>query len=145
MTRTGRCRCGAVRYTLSAEPFAVRLCWCRDCQYWTTGNAAVNLLVPRAAVQVEGGLSGWDSVAESGNHMRRSFCPRCGTPMFSEARENTERMVIRAGTLADPALTTIEPDLDAAGEALVAMALEDDAHARDGTRIPVRLAVRGTA
>ena len=52
---------------------------------------------------------------------------------------------IRAGTLADPALTTIEPDLDAAGEALVAMALEDDAHARDGTRIPVRLAVRGTA
>ena len=36
---------------------------------------------------------------------------------------------IRAGTLADPALTTIEPDLDAAGEALVAMALEDDAHA----------------
>jgi DNA-binding LacI/PurR family transcriptional regulator len=52
---------------------------------------------------------------------------------------------IRAGTLADPALTTIEPDLDAAGEALVAMALEDDAHARDGTRIPVRLAARGTA
>lgn len=51
---------------------------------------------------------------------------------------------IRAGTLADPALTTIEPDLDAAGEALVAMALEDDAHARSGTRIPVRLAVRGT-
>jgi hypothetical protein len=101
MTRTGGCRCGAVRYTLSAEPFAVRLCWCRDCQYWTTGNAAVNLLVPRAAVQVEGGLSGWDSVAESGNHMRRSFCPRCGTPMFSEARENTERMVIRAGTLDD--------------------------------------------
>ncbi|WP_052071744.1 LacI family DNA-binding transcriptional regulator [Sphingopyxis sp. MWB1] len=52
---------------------------------------------------------------------------------------------IRAGTLADPALTTLEPDLDAAGEALVAMALEDDAHTRTGTRIPVRLAVRGTA
>lgn len=51
---------------------------------------------------------------------------------------------IRAGTLADPALTTIEPDIDAAGEALVAMALEDDAHKRDGTRVPVRLAVRGT-
>lgn len=52
---------------------------------------------------------------------------------------------IRAGTLVDPALTTIEPDLDAAGEALVAMALEDDDHRRSGTRIPVRLAVRGTA
>lgn len=52
---------------------------------------------------------------------------------------------IRAGTLADPALTTLEPDLDAAGEALVAMALEDDEHSRDGTRIPVRLALRGSA
>ena len=51
---------------------------------------------------------------------------------------------IRAGTLADPALTTLEPDLDAAGEALVAMALEDDEHTRSGTRIPVQLVVRGT-
>ena len=101
MTRTGGCRCGAVRYTLSAEPFAVRLCWCRDCQYWSTGNAAVNMLVPRDAVRVDGELDGWDSMAESGNHMRRSFCPRCGTPMFSEARENAARMVIRVGTLDD--------------------------------------------
>jgi len=52
---------------------------------------------------------------------------------------------IRAGTLVDPALSTIEPDLDAAGEALVAMALEDTGHSRSGTRIPVRLALRGTA
>lgn len=52
---------------------------------------------------------------------------------------------IRAGTLADPALTTLEPDLDAAGEALVAMALEDDERTRSGTRVPVRLVLRGTA
>lgn len=52
---------------------------------------------------------------------------------------------IRAGTLADPALTTLEPDIDAAAEALVAMALEDDERTRSGTRIPVRLAARGTA
>ena len=101
MTRTGGCRCGAVRYTLSAEPFAVRLCWCRDCQYWSTGNAAVHMLVPRDAVRVDGELDGWDSMAESGNHMRRSFSRRCGTPMFSGARENAERMVIRVGTLDD--------------------------------------------
>ena len=52
---------------------------------------------------------------------------------------------IRAGNMADPALTTLEPDLDAAGEALVAMALEDDERTRSGTRIPVHLVVRGTA
>jgi len=52
---------------------------------------------------------------------------------------------IRAGNMADPALTTLEPDLDAAGEALVAMALEDEDFTQSGTRIAVRLAVRGTA
>src|SRR3546814_16690235 len=52
---------------------------------------------------------------------------------------------IRAGTLADPALTTLEPDLDAAGEALVAMALEDTGFRRSGTRTPVRLLARGSA
>lgn len=52
---------------------------------------------------------------------------------------------IRAGTLAEPALTTLEPDLEAAGEALVAVALEDKAHMRGGTRVPVQLLLRGTA
>lgn len=108
MILTGGCRCGAVRYVLDAEPIAVRLCWCRDCQYWACGNAAVNLIVPRAAVTVQGELRGWDSVADSGNAMRRSFCPACGTQVFSEATANAERMVIRVGTLDEPA--GITPD-----------------------------------
>lgn len=101
MVRTGGCRCGAVRYTLDGEPLAVRLCWCRDCQYWAAGNAAANLVMPRAAVAVTGELRGWDSIADSGHHMRRSFCPACGTQVFSEARETAERMVVRLGTLDD--------------------------------------------
>lgn len=52
---------------------------------------------------------------------------------------------IRAGTVAEPPLTTLEPDLDAAAEALVAMALEDQDGTRSGTRIPVRLTLRGSA
>ncbi len=52
---------------------------------------------------------------------------------------------IRAGTHADPALTTLEPDLDAAGEALVAMALEDSDYSQSGSRIPVRLVARNSA
>jgi hypothetical protein len=103
MRRTGGCRCGAIRYTLEAEPLATRLCWCRDCQYWSCGNAAVNIVVPRAAVACEGTLRHWDSRADSGRHMRRSFCGECGTQVFSESLENLEAMVIRVGTLDDPA------------------------------------------
>lgn len=101
MNRTGGCRCGAIRYTLSAEPVATRLCWCRDCQYWATGNAAVNIIVPRAAVAVEGAPRAWESLADSRHRMRRSFCADCGTQVFSEALENRDYMVIRVGTLDD--------------------------------------------
>lgn len=103
MDRTGGCRCGAVRYRIGAEPVATRLCWCRDCQYWAAGNAAVNIIVPRAALRVEGALRAWESLADSGHHMKRSFCGECGTQVFSEARENTEYLVVRVGTLDDPA------------------------------------------
>jgi hypothetical protein len=48
-TRHGRCECGAVTYTLSAEPLAVHICWCRDCQR-IASNGTVNMLVPTAAL-----------------------------------------------------------------------------------------------
>lgn len=101
MTRNGGCRCGAIRYTLSAEPLATRLCWCRDCQYWALGNAAVNIMVPRASVVVTGAPGHWESVADSGNRMRRSFCGDCGTHLFSESSGNLQNMVVRVGTLDD--------------------------------------------
>ena len=128
MTRTGGCRCGAIRYTLSAEPLATRVCWCRDCQYWALGNAAVNIMVPRAAVAVTGTPRHYDSVADSGNAMRRSFCGDCGTHLFSESSGNLLKMVVRVGTLDDaggiaptvviwtasaPAWAQIDPSLQA--------------------------------
>jgi hypothetical protein len=43
MTITGGCRCGAVRYTIEAEPLFARHCWCRDCQYIGAGPGTVNV------------------------------------------------------------------------------------------------------
>ena len=39
---TGRCFCGAIRFSFDQPPVAVRACWCRDCQYLSAGNASVN-------------------------------------------------------------------------------------------------------
>jgi DNA-binding LacI/PurR family transcriptional regulator len=52
---------------------------------------------------------------------------------------------VRAGALSDPSLTTIEPDLDAAGKALVAMALDDQPDNAAAPRVPVRLVPRASA
>lgn len=82
---TGGCLCQAVRYRITAEPLATRICWCRVCQYLSSGNGSVNLRFARSAVSVEGRVREYQSIADSGNRMRRSFCPTCGTPMFSES------------------------------------------------------------
>lgn len=42
------------------------------------------------------------STADSGNVMRRRFCPKCGTPLFSEASSRPDLTVVRAGALDDP-------------------------------------------
>ena len=51
MTITGGCRCGAVRYSIEAEPIAARHCWCRDCQYIGAGLGTVNVFFPSEAVK----------------------------------------------------------------------------------------------
>lgn len=101
-TLRGGCLCGAVRYVATAEPLAVRLCYCRLCQYYGTGSATLNVAFAREAVQISGELQDYASVADSGNHMHRRFCPRCGTQVTSEADERPHLITLRAGTLDDP-------------------------------------------
>jgi len=109
MPRNGGCRCKAIRFTLTAEPVSTRVCWCRDCQFWAAGNSAVNIIVPQAAVQVDGTPTRYDSLADSGHRMRRSFCATCGTPVFSQSLENTDYLVIRVGALDDA--SDLRPDV----------------------------------
>ena len=67
MTITGGCLCGAVRYTIEAEPKFIRHCWCRDCQYVGAGGGTVNVFFPTEAVKIEGVLAEHASPAASGN------------------------------------------------------------------------------
>jgi hypothetical protein len=105
---TGGCLCGRVRFRIDARPLAMRLCWCRLCQYLAAGNATVNLVFPRDAITIEGELKDYPSVAESGRRMHRRFCPNCGTQLFSEAEERPHLIIVRNGALDDTAL--MKPD-----------------------------------
>src|SRR5262245_15961358 len=95
----GGCQCGAVRYETAAEPILTRLCWCRVCQYFATGNAAVSVCFPSKGLAVSGPMRDFVSIADSGNRMHRRFCPTCGTHLFSEAEARPHLVFIRAGTL----------------------------------------------
>ena len=101
MDITGGCLCGGVRFRITAPPIAMRLCWCRLCQYLAAGNATVNVVFPSDSLSVEGELTDYRSVADSGSVMHRRFCPRCGTPVFSASEARPHLVIVRNGALDD--------------------------------------------
>lgn len=101
MEITGGCLCKSVRYRITASPMVTRVCWCRVCQYLAAGNATVNTCFPTNAVSVEGELTDYSLIADSGNVMHRRFCPKCGTQIFSAAESRPHLVFVRSGTLDD--------------------------------------------
>ena len=102
MTTEGGCLCGAVRFTIEAEPQGARYCWCRDCQRIASGMATVNVLFDEAAVQYSGDMTTIERTGDSGNTVERGFCSACGSQMYSRTSTGpAQPMRVRAGTLDD--------------------------------------------
>ncbi len=99
--RTGGCLCKAIRYRLMGEPIVSRICWCRDCQH-LAGNGTANAIFPTEAIEIQGSPSEYVSVADSGNQVRRRFCPTCGSHLFADNTGRAGLTVVRLGTLDDP-------------------------------------------
>ncbi|MES2127051.1 MAG: GFA family protein [Pseudomonadota bacterium] len=107
--KTGRCLCGAVRFTLATEALATRICWCRDCQH-LSANGTVNMIVAADGLTIEGQLAEHIKTADSGNEVTRQFCPRCGTHLFAKSSARPQFRVLRAGNLDDP--SSIQPTMN---------------------------------
>jgi hypothetical protein len=96
MTKGG-CLCGAVRYEVSSPALFGANCYCLDCRKISSSHSAV-MGVPIDAVKVTGELREYSSPGDSGAMITRSFCPTCGTGLFSKgARPGV--MIVKAGTL----------------------------------------------
>jgi hypothetical protein len=110
---TGRCLCGAVTYSVDADPVVQAACHCTDCQRQTGGPFSVIVGVPRAALNVEGStLSSYSTIGEDhGGETQRSFCTACGAPVFSIAAVMPELAFIKAGSLDDA--SWVEPSVEA--------------------------------
>jgi hypothetical protein len=105
MPISGGCLCKQLRYEIAADaPIAARVCWCRLCQYLGAGSGTANVVFPSEAITIAGESKSYTSIADSGSVMHRSFCPECGTPVFSEAETRPHQIIVRAGTLDDPEL-----------------------------------------
>ena len=99
---SGRCACGSIRYTATAEPAFAWNCQCRDCQRASGGGQCPVLYVPRAAVTLTGDVTEHTVAAESGNAVSRGFCGRCGAPICIRAELVPDLIGLWAGSLDDP-------------------------------------------
>lgn len=100
---TGRCLCGSVTYSANADPLVQAACHCEDCQRQTGNPFSVIVGVPRDSFTVEGDTVGtFTTIGEDhGGETQRSFCTRCGSPMFSVAAVLPEMTFLKAGSLDD--------------------------------------------
>jgi hypothetical protein len=97
----GGCYCGSIRYEAEVDPAKVIICHCTDCQK-LSGSAF------RTVVQTEPGtfrlLTGtpktFVKTGESGKRREQTFCPDCGTPIYSAPVGDGPRAVgLRVGTV----------------------------------------------
>ncbi len=102
MTLTGGCLCGAVRYESAGPILFSGHCYCSDCQKASGCGHITIVAVESASFKAVGPVSQFTKAGESGAAVVRSFCPTCGTALFSEPKMVAGTTMIRAGTLDDP-------------------------------------------
>ena len=102
---TGRCQCGAVRYTAAAKPLWTALCHCESCR--RAASAPVVAWMGFETDQVD--WTGDRSFYQSSEIAKRGFCAFCGTQMSFESTAWPGEIHLYAASLDDP--TRYAPEL----------------------------------
>jgi|TARA_Y100000766_G_C18774828_1_gene540195 hypothetical protein len=98
--QTGKCQCGSVSYSFNKEKLiSSHHCHCKDCQRATGSGKATILFISKKYVELNGEIKYFETKGSSGSHVRRGFCPNCGSGILSYTKELPHILFIKAGTL----------------------------------------------
>lgn len=97
----GGCRCGAVRYRLTAPKFPnAYACHCRDCQTWSGSAFSLQVVMAEDALDVKGSPYLYERVSDDGQRVsRQRGCATCITRIYNTNSSRPGLAVLRAGTL----------------------------------------------
>jgi len=97
MNIDGGCHCGAIRFTTVVDPSRVVICHCTDCQAMSGAPYRVNVPVSTEYLQLEGELSRYTKTGSSGSKITTTFCPTCGSPVYSSKGDSPTVVNLRLG------------------------------------------------
>ena len=98
----GGCLCGAIRYDSESKPHRMVASDCRHCQKHAGAAIALSVGIPERTLRVRGLIpSVYEDIRPSGSVILRSFCPDCGTPLFTETDGEPTMIFINAASLDD--------------------------------------------
>ena len=103
MELEGGCYCGAVRYQVEGEPLFRGQCHCRECQYISGGSPNMVLGMPEAGFRYTRGTPRAFRRPDLESPVTREFCAECGTHLLSRAPGVPGAVLLKVGTLDDPA------------------------------------------
>jgi hypothetical protein len=104
MKLEGGCYCGQLRYVAEGEPVMKAQCHCRECQYISGGSANVIIGMPAAGFSYTKGEPKSFSRTDLAHPAAREFCPNCGTHILTRSPGLPGAVIIKVGTLDDPAV-----------------------------------------
>jgi len=100
----GGCYCGSIRYQAEGEPLFKGQCHCRECQYISGGAVNVVMGMPEATFAYTQGTPKGFTRSDLDGPVTREFCPECGTHLLSKAPSLAGAVLLKVGTLDDPAV-----------------------------------------
>ena len=80
----GSCHCGQITFRAEVDPDQIEICHCTDCQ--TLSGSAYRTIASAEEGTFEllsGALKKYAKSAEDGSIRVQTFCPECGTPIYS--------------------------------------------------------------
>ena len=97
----GACHCGYITYNAEINPEKVMICHCTDCQTLSGSAFRTVALTRENTFELRSGkLKIYVKTSESGTRRAQSFCPECGTPIYScSVGEGPKIHAIRVGTV----------------------------------------------
>jgi len=101
MKVNGACHCGNIAFEAEVSEDKVVVCHCADCQTLSGSAFRTIAFAPNSSFRLlRGEMKLYVKIAESGNEREQTFCPDCGSPVYSTSPGDGPKLLgLRVGIL----------------------------------------------